>query len=54
MDEIVKILDLGDVLERQVQHMSGGELQGFIIGLTCVQEKDIYMFDEPSSYLDVK
>ena len=34
--------------------MSGGELQRFIIGLTCVQEVDIYMFDEPSSYLDVK
>jgi len=34
--------------------MSGGELQRFIIGLTCVQDVDIYMFDEPSSYLDVK
>jgi len=22
--------------------------------MTCVQEADIYMFDEPSSYLDVK
>jgi len=34
--------------------MSGGELQRFIIALTCVQEVDVYMFDEPSSYLDVK
>ena len=34
--------------------MSGGELQRFIIGLTCVQDVDVYMFDEPSSYLDVK
>ena len=34
--------------------MSGGELQRFIVGLTCVQDVDIYMFDEPSSYLDVK
>lgn len=34
--------------------LSGGELQRFIIGLTCVQKADIYMFDEPSSYLDVK
>lgn len=41
-------------MERQVQHLSGGELQRFIIGLTCVQKVDIYMFDEPSSYLDVK
>jgi len=48
------MLDLGNVLEREVQHLSGGELQRFIIGLTCVQKVDIYMFDEPSSYLDVK
>jgi translation initiation factor RLI1 len=25
-----------------------------VIALTCVQEADIYMFDEPTSYLDVK
>lgn len=42
------------VLERQIGQLSGGELQRFIIGLTCVQNVDIYMFDEPSSYLDVK
>jgi len=53
-DEVIKYLDLETVLERQVQHLSGGELQRFIIGLTCVQQVDIYMFDEPSSYLDVK
>lgn len=29
-------------------------MQRFIIGMTCVQQADIYMFDEPSSYLDVK
>ena len=34
--------------------MSGGELQRFIIAMTCVQRADLYMFDEPSSYLDVK
>ena len=42
------------MLEREVGQLSGGELQRFIIGLTCVQQADIYMFDEPSSYLDVK
>ena len=53
-DEAVDYLDLHNVLERQVGQLSGGELQRFIIGLTCVQNVDIYMFDEPSSYLDVK
>ena len=53
-EEIIEMLDLQKILERQVGQLSGGELQRFIIGLTCVQSKDVYMFDEPSSYLDVK
>ncbi|CAI7200145.1 BAD_collapsed_G0009740.mRNA.1.CDS.1 [Saccharomyces cerevisiae] len=38
----------------QLENLSGGELQRFAIGMSCVQEADVYMFDEPSSYLDVK
>ena len=53
-DEVVEQLDLAEVLENKVQNLSGGELQRFIIALICVQKADIYMFDEPSSYLDVK
>jgi ATP-binding cassette subfamily E protein 1 len=36
MDEVVDALDLGNVLERQIGQLSGGELQRFIIALTCV------------------
>ena len=53
-DHAVEQLELKSVLERQVSQLSGGELQRLIIGLTRVQNADIYMFDEPSSYLDVK
>ena len=53
-DDVIQILELESVLTRQIGQLSGGELQRFIIGLTCVQDVDIYMFDEPSSYLDVK
>lgn len=53
-DDVIRILELESVLTRQIGQLSGGELQRFIIGLTCVQDVDIYMFDEPSSYLDVK
>jgi ATP-binding cassette subfamily E protein 1 len=41
-------------MEREVGHLSGGELQRFVIAITCIQNADIFMFDEPSSYLDVK
>jgi ATP-binding cassette subfamily E protein 1 len=47
-------LDLNHLQDREVQHLSGGELQRFCIAFTCVQECDVYMFDEPSSYLDVR
>lgn len=53
-DHAVEMLDLDAVLGREIGQLSGGELQRFIIAMTCVQQADIYMFDEPSSYLDVK
>jgi len=53
-EKMLEDLDLVVVLERDVEELSGGELQRFAIAVVCVQEADIYMFDEPSSYLDVK
>jgi ATP-binding cassette subfamily E protein 1 len=54
LSDVVEALDLESVMEREVGHLSGGELQRFVIALTCIQHADIFMFDEPSSYLDVK
>ncbi|OIW35128.1 P-loop containing nucleoside triphosphate hydrolase protein [Coniochaeta ligniaria NRRL 30616] len=53
-DEVLDTLELRHILDRDVSHLSGGELQRFAIGTVCVQQADVYMFDEPSSYLDVK
>eukprot|EP00161_Ancyromonas_sigmoides_P000007 TRINITY_DN0_c1_g1_i2.p1 TRINITY_DN0_c1_g1~~TRINITY_DN0_c1_g1_i2.p1 ORF type:complete len:617 (-),score=286.29 TRINITY_DN0_c1_g1_i2:255-2105(-) len=50
---MMDILQLEVVRDREIQHLSGGELQRFAIGVVCVQRADVYMFDEPSSYLDV-
>jgi len=52
-ERIIENLELSKVLDRQVEELSGGELQRFTIGVTAIQEADVYMFDEPSSYLDV-
>lgn len=54
LDEVLDVLELRHILDRDVNHLSGGELQRFAIGTVCVQKADVYMFDEPSSYLDVK
>lgn len=53
-DYILDLLELRAVLQRDVADLSGGELQRFALAMTCVQEANVYMFDEPSSYLDVK
>ncbi|KAL7412660.1 P-loop containing nucleoside triphosphate hydrolase protein, partial [Mrakia frigida] len=54
MQYLLDNLDLNQVMERSVTKLSGGELQRFAIALTAIQNADVYMFDEPSSYLDVK
>lgn len=53
-EEILEVLDLTNLVDRQVSELSGGELQRFACAMVCVQKANIYMFDEPSSYLDVK
>jgi len=50
----VRECELGHLTDREVGVLSGGELQRFAIAAVCVQFSDVYMFDEPSSYLDVK
>jgi ATP-binding cassette subfamily E protein 1 len=53
-DELCIDLELNQVIDRNVGDLSGGELQRFAIAVVAVQSAEIYMFDEPSSYLDVK
>lgn len=54
MDKIVEELDLQYVLDREVQDLSGGELQRFAVAATLCRDADIYMFDEATSFLDTK
>ncbi|VAI05259.1 unnamed protein product [Triticum turgidum subsp. durum] len=53
-NELCVDLELNQVIDRNVGDLSGGELQRFAIAVVAVQSAEIYMFDEPSSYLDVK
>lgn len=46
--------ELEKILDRSIDQLSGGELQRFACAMVCIQNGDIFMFDEPSSYLDVK
>jgi len=53
-DEMLKKMDLEHLVDRPIQVLSGGELQRFAIAVVAVQDAQIYMIDEPSSYLDVR
>eukprot|EP00478_Filoreta_tenera_P000138 GABV01000138.1.p1 GENE.GABV01000138.1~~GABV01000138.1.p1 ORF type:complete len:416 (+),score=170.96 GABV01000138.1:149-1249(+) len=53
-EELCETLELTKILDRDLDKLSGGELQRLAIGVACMRKADIYMFDEPSSYLDVK
>ena len=37
-------LELNEVLDREVGHLSGGELQRFAIAMSCIQRADVYVF----------
>ncbi|KAI9928780.1 Fe-S cluster-binding ribosome biosynthesis protein [Aspergillus wentii] len=40
-DHVMNVLELKQVAERDIDHLSGGELQRFAIGLVCVQKADV-------------
>jgi len=52
--EIIKPLELEKLMEKDVQNLSGGELQRVSIATTLSQNVDLYIFDEPSAFLDVE
>jgi len=47
-------LQLQTIWDRRINVLSGGELQRVAIAATICRDADVYLFDEPSSYLDVK
>ncbi|KAH9410689.1 putative ABC transporter [Ordospora pajunii] len=53
-EHYIDAMCLRNILHRDVEELSGGELQRFSLALAFMQESDVYIFDEPSSYLDVK
>jgi ATP-binding cassette subfamily E protein 1 len=54
LGEIAETLDLKKIWDRKLEVLSGGELQRVAVAATLSREANVYLFDEPSSYLDVK
>ena len=54
LSEIAGLLDIEKILERDISKVSGGELQRIAIAATVLKDANLYIFDEPTSYLDIK
>jgi ATP-binding cassette subfamily E protein 1 len=52
--KISEQLQLEPVWNRTLDVLSGGELQRVAVAASICKDADVYLFDEPSSYLDVK
>ncbi|HZX44602.1 MAG TPA: ribosome biogenesis/translation initiation ATPase RLI [Candidatus Nanoarchaeia archaeon] len=54
LGEVVKQLDIENIMDNDIGKISGGELQRVAIAAAVLKKANLYIFDEPSSYLDIK
>jgi len=47
-------LGVGKFMDKKLTELSGGELQRVALTLAISQDADIYLFDEPSAFLDIE
>lgn len=50
--DVMKPLKIDDIIDQEVQNLSGGELQRVALVLCLGKPADVYLIDEPSAYLD--
>lgn len=53
VSEVSDTLQLSNLLDRDIGLLSGGELQRLAIAAAILKDGDLYLVDEPSSFLDV-
>ena len=54
LKKVVNELQLNEILNNDITEISGGELQRVAIAATVLKSANLYIFDEPTSYLDIK
>lgn len=51
--ELITGMEMKTAVSKDVETLSGGELQRLALIVTMSRDADVYYFDEPSSYLDI-
>lgn len=51
--ELITGMEMETAVSKDVETLSGGELQRLALIVTMSRDADVYYFDEPSSYLDI-
>ena len=51
---VIKNLGLDKIMNYNINTLSGGELQRLVCCATLLTKADVYIFDEPTNFLDVK
>ncbi len=51
-EDSLALVDLGDMLERDIATLSGGERRRLAIAQVLTQSPDIFLLDEPTNHLD--
>lgn len=54
LKETIAKFELQEILDRDIKHLSGGELQKVAIAAACLKDATIYYFDEITNYLDIR
>ncbi len=54
LEDCKRRLNLHTLLEKKLTELSGGELQRIALTLALSQPADLYLFDEPTAFLDIE
>lgn len=52
--QVIDLMELKPILRRVPSQLSGGELQRLAIGIVLLQNADVYLIDEPCTFLDFR